>query len=181
MRKSKIKALVFILFISTILVRVIYVFLYDTRARYAKDREDAIANDVFLGDYKPSKKTMKSKTGLVVPLSDAYLYQLRRGRKTWYLGIERVKLDLNIFTLQALHESLKGYESRKTLHLTDNPSPSRSSSQSFAFKNGEKYFSSRYEFMGYQEKPDTIMIYLYDLKNISFDPSDSVAYIRVEE
>jgi len=172
------KALVFILFISIILLRAIYVFLYDDkRGIKTVKKEEAIK-------YIPIRKTIYSKTGLGVPLSDAFLLQIIDEKKTWYLTIEQEKLNGYKFSLQALHDSLIGFESNKKLHLTNESIKKNFNNQSFRYREREKYFITTYGFLYYFESieiPDTIMIYLIEKdENYEFypTPSDSVAYVR---
>jgi len=179
-----------IILLIAIILRAIYIFIYPTRDNIGvKNREDAIANDVWLGDYIPSKKVMFSRAGLEIPLANAYLYQKRKQVKTWYLTIKHIKQDkFQVLRLKALHDSLIGYKSQKRLHLTNDKTKKAFLNQaSDRDEDGEMVYTPHYMFYYFleiEEIPDTIMIYLIERRRESsylfyHTPSDSVAYVRV--
>jgi len=170
------------------------------RVYFPSDREEAVKYGLLLGDYIPSKKVMKSRTGLEILLPNAYLTLEKVEIKTWYLTIENMKVDtldtfLAEFCLEVLRDTLFNTDplkiSDKTpiaskanikLYLSDRPELAASGTEGFIYKNGEIYFDITSMFLyNFKQVPDTIMIYLKEKRNENWfyhTPSDSVAYIR---
>jgi len=186
---KKIIKLLFIIILSLILLRIIwFIVIAENELIIIENKSEAIKNEVFLGDYIPMKKYLKSRSGLDIPLSDGALFQNMIKEKKWYL-LKKLRKARNtqVFKIESLHDSLLG--SKKRLHLTDNPNELGYYSQvieSFN-KKGEMVFDNEHRFIFWfndEAIPDTIMIYLIEKdENYEFypTPSDSVAYIRVKE